>query len=142
MTIPRYIDPDDFMPDEAVWQFCTPRFRVVMFAEPEDMDPADSFEFDDDIEAVRSGAVEWFSASVVVYGPDGKVWGRDDLGGCAYERIRRDFVEAHWRSSVDGRNTLAMKARNTVICHYFPDMVRTAIAEAKARAISLQFVEG
>jgi hypothetical protein len=54
------------------------------------------------------------------------------LGGSVYESGKeREFWTAHHASTADGRNTLAQKARNTVICHYFPDMVRLAIKDAR-----------
>ena len=52
---------------ETVWEFRTKQFRVALEIWPEDMDPADSFEFQEDIDAVRTGAVEWFQATVSVY---------------------------------------------------------------------------
>ncbi len=156
MTIPTYIDPEDFEPSEAVWQFCTPRFRVVLFAEPEDMDPADSFSDERDIEAVRLGAVEWFSATVIVYGPDGEVWGRDDLGGCAYKSLREFYSSHRWQySRRQDRWITDPKSRAWKACEarrprradgsrmdggYFTDMVRTALGEARATALRLQHV--
>jgi len=155
MTIPRYIDPDDAHPYvDDVWQFQTPRSASCLFCELEDMDPADSFQFDDDIEAVRSGAVEWFQATVCVYGPDGTIWGRDDLGGCAYKTLR-EFYSAHrwqysrrqdrWITDPKSRSWKACEARRPrradgshMDGHYFPDMVRTAVAQAKAHALRLQ----
>lgn len=115
---------------EFVWTHETARFLVALHIEPEDMDPADSFQFEDDIEAVRSGAVEWFCAMVEVYGPEGELLGRDTLGGCAYETVR-EFYTSHRNPNPEQRNTLATKARGVCICHYFPDMVRTAISEAR-----------
>lgn len=35
-----------------IWRFETPRYTIGYWAEPEDMDPADSFQFEEDIEAV------------------------------------------------------------------------------------------
>lgn len=111
---------------EVVWTFWTARFRVELQIEPEDMDPADSFQFEDDIEAVRSGAVEWFQAVVVVYCDDRKVaW--DALGGCAYETVR-EFYQAHRGSDVMNRNCSVMRAAcgNVTIMHYFPGSCRRA----------------
>jgi hypothetical protein len=121
------------MRDNTIWSFETARFAVVCRAEPEDLDPADSFEFEDDIEFARSGdPAAWFCAVVEVREKEsGAVIGRDVLGGCSY-RSFADFTESHWDSPADGRNTFAVKARNTVIGHYFPDMVRVAIDEARA----------
>jgi hypothetical protein len=127
--------------DQALWSFETARFFVGFYAEPEEMDPADSFQFDDDIEAVRSGSVEWFSASVRVYlkGDDDN-WctdwtlvGRDDLGGCAYSSVR-EFYTSHRDPDPMNRNCSTMRAvrgENVVICHYFPGMVAEAISDAR-----------
>ena len=99
---------------ETAWEFRTKRFRVALEIEPEDMDPADSFQFADDIEAVRSGAVEWFQARVSVYLDDTRIaW--DCLGGCAYNSVR-DFYTSH-RQYKQG--------------DYFTDMVRGAIRQAR-----------
>jgi len=123
---------------ETVWEFETKRFRVALEIEPEEMDPADSFCFDDDIEAVRNGSVEWFGARVSVYLDDLRVaW--DYLGGCAYTTIR-EFYESHRDADPMNRNcTIMRRAWNGAndpnakisVCHYFPSMVREAIAEAR-----------
>lgn len=125
----------------TAWTFETIKFRVTLDIAPEEMDPADSFEFEDDIAAVRNGDVEWFQARVAVWlkTRDGETMiGADYLGGCAYENIKRDFVESHWRSPAESRNTLAMKAKNCVVCDYFPSMVRTAIGEARSSAAAIR----
>lgn len=116
---------------ETVWEFKTARFTVALEIEPEDMDPADSFEREDDIEAVRSGAVEWFQARVAVY-LDGKLIGADSLGGCAYNTVR-EFYESHRDPNPQNRNCSIMRATRgeITICHYFPDMVSIAIGEAR-----------
>src|SRR5580692_5237452 len=99
---------------ETVWEFKTARFRIALEIEPEDMDPADSFQFEEDIDAVRNGEVEWFCACVSVYLDDKRIaW--DCLGGCAYKTIR-EFYEAHRK----------YKERT-----YFGDMVREAISQAR-----------
>jgi hypothetical protein len=97
---------------DNLWSFNTSRFCVTCDATPEYTDPADAFCFDDDIEAVRSGAVDWFVARVRVT-MDGREIGADYLGGCAYARAS-DFVKGDNR---DG---------------YFRDMVRQALQEARA----------
>ncbi len=127
-------------PDDALWSFATTNFRIDCYAEPEEMDPADSFAFEDDIEAVRSGAVDWFGVAVIVTGPNGEQLGSDYLGGCAYTNAG-DFVTGHREGGPENRNCLATKARNVVICHYFPDMVRAAIAEARANFAKLGAVQ-
>lgn len=127
--------------DNAEWSFETARFFVGFFAEPEDMDPADSFQFEEDIEAVRNGDVEWFCASIRVYlKGDDDTWctdwreiGSDHLGGCAYNSIR-EFYTSHRDADPLNRNSSIMRAArgdNVAICHYFPSMVSEAIADAR-----------
>lgn len=96
---------------DTVWTFETANFRIALEVEPEEMDPADSFQFEEDIQAVRNGDVAWFCCTMSVY-KNGHRIGRDDLGGCAYKSVR-DFYKG------EGRNG------------YFRDMVRTAIADAR-----------
>ena len=99
---------------ETVWSFKTARFIVALEIEPEDMDPTDSFEFQEDIDAVRNGEVEWFCACVSVYLDDKRIaW--DYLGGCAYKSVR-EFYESH-RKYKQG--------------DYFTDMVHEACAMAR-----------
>lgn len=119
---------------DFVWTHETARFLVALSIEPEDdLDPADSFEFPEDIAAVRNGDVEWFRACVTVYGPEGEVLGSDSLGGCAYKTVR-EFYTAHRDPDAMNRNSSIMRAKqgqNVAICHYFPDMVRIAIKAAR-----------
>lgn len=118
--------------DEAVWSFETARFSVEFHAEQEDMDPADSFDNEEDIEFARSGdPARWFCAAVYVRLLEtGEVIGTDYLGCCSY-RSFREFYSSHRDRDPAQRNTLAMKANKMVIGHYFPDMVREAIAGAR-----------
>lgn len=122
--------------DSAEWSFETARFFVGFYADAEDMDPADSFGRDDDIEFAREDiAGHWFSAAVRVFlksdSPyDWKEVGADHLGGCSYNSIE-EFYTSHRNPDPANRNTLANKDKGIVICHYFPDMVRIAIAEAR-----------
>lgn len=122
---------------ETVWTFAIGAIRVALEIEPEDMDPADSFEFDEDIEAVRSGAVEWFAARVSIY-KNGHRIGVDTLGACAYYSIE-EFFTAHRDSDPMSRNCSIMRAArgNVTICHYFPDMVCQAVADAR-KTLSLE----
>lgn len=116
---------------ETVWEFKTARFRVALEVSPEDMDPADSFEFQDDIDAVKSGTVEWFCATVAVY-LDGRKVGSDSLGGCAYNTVK-EFYTSHRDPDPMNRNCSIMRAKRgkVSIGHYFPDMVAEAISDAR-----------
>lgn len=125
-------------PDEAAWYFETARYLVTLHVEPEEMDPAESFQFDEDVEAVRSGAVEWFCAVVTVWEWDAgaEEWCEltgDSLGGCAYKTVR-EFYTAHRGPDPMDRNSSIMRAArgdNVCICHYFPSMVTEAVGLAK-----------
>lgn len=118
--------------DAIIWQFDTANFRVICHAEVEDMQPDFSEEADNAFAA--DGGAHWFCAFVSVwYGTDEnrlEYLGHDCLGGCSY-RSFNEFVTSHRCADPENRNTLAMKARNVSICHYFPDMVREAIAAAR-----------
>lgn len=120
------------MYEETVWSFKTRNFTVELRISPEDMDPADSFQFDEDIEMVRSGAVEWFCARVVV-SKNGHEIGSDSLGGCAYRTIE-EFYTSHRDPNPMHRNSTVFRAahgQNAAICHYFPSMISEAIADAR-----------
>jgi hypothetical protein len=67
--------------------------------------------FDEDVEAINEGRVDWFVARVRVT-LDGREIGSEYLGGCAYTNAT-DFVEGENRNG------------------YFRDMVRAALAEAR-----------
>jgi len=114
-------------PRDALWTFETENLAVCYFALPEDLDPADSFESDEDIEAVRSGAVDWFCACVAVYAKtDEPSWrwpelASDYLGGCAYKSAA-SFAEGENRSG------------------YFRDMVREACSNARAELRRLKTI--
>lgn len=96
---------------ETLWTFETARFSITCDVTPEDMDPADSFDDQEAIEEIRSGALDWFQARVRVT-LDGQEIGTDYLGGCAYRRAL-DFVTGEDRNG------------------YFRDMVREAVSEAR-----------
>lgn len=118
--------------EDAFWRFETARFSVEFHALPEDLDPADSFDFPEAVEFASSGdPAAWFCACVLVRDVEtGEVLGRDILGGCSYNSFE-EFISSHRDADPANRNTLALKAQNTVICHYFPDMVAEAITDAR-----------
>ena len=106
---------------ENIWSFQTERFWVTCDVAPEDLDPAGQFDNAEDIEAIRSGAVDWFVARLRVT-LDGAEIATEYLGGCAY-RCAADFARKEHR---DG---------------YFRDMVRGACQQARrtlARAPKLR----
>jgi len=131
------------MKSEAVWTFETARYRIALEIVPEDMDPADSFESAEDIEAIHNGTVEWFQAMVAVYlkatnGPDIRI-GYDTLGACAYATVR-EFYTAHRDPDPMNRNCSIMRGKrgdNVFVGHYFPDMVAQAVKDARANIARL-----
>lgn len=126
---------------DTVWSFSTKEFLVALEISPEEMDPADSFEFEDDINAVRNGHVEWFCARVAVY-KNSHLVGSDTLGGCAYNTIE-EFYTSHRNSDPMNRNCTIMRKKfsdKMTICHYFPSMVQQAIDDART-TLGLRTVE-
>jgi flavin-binding protein dodecin len=126
---------------EQIYSFDTASLHVVAYAEPEEMDPADSFEFDEDIEAVRNGDVEWFSVKVEVkHNYTGALLGFSSLGGCAYKSVD-EFTTGHRNPDPMSRNCSVMRDKqggNVSTCHYFPDMIREACDEARANLRKLR----
>lgn len=102
--------------DNEIWRFETARYAVTCHALVEDCDPADSFQFEDDIAFARSAngyGPQWFMACVrVVNTETGIELGTDYLGGCSYNSFD-EFVTPQKSG-------------------YFPDMVRGAIRETRA----------
>lgn len=105
---------------ETIWQFQTANFCVTCDVAPEEMDPADSFCCQDDIDAVRTGAVDWFMVRVQV-SLGANVLGEDYLGGCAY-RNASDFARGADR---DG---------------YFRDVVRAVIGDARKKLSTIRLL--
>jgi hypothetical protein len=114
-----------------IYSFKTESFEVRGYAEPETMDPAD--QLDEEAAAdIEAGNSEWFRVRVEVL-KNGHVIGYDTLGGCHYGSVR-EFFTSHRDPDPMNRNCSIMrKARgdNVAICHYFPDMVKQAIADAR-----------
>ena len=122
---------------EEMWRFSTPNYTVAAEVAPCEDDPADSFEFDDDIQAVRDGSVDWFDVRVRVLAR-GREIGADYLCCCAYTTAD-EFFTGHRDPDPLNRNSSVMRAvrgENVAICHYFPSMVSEAIRKARATAIS------
>lgn len=161
MYAPKQIDPDDRALSldraDALWQFNTANYSIAFFAEPEDLDPSDSFSDPRDIEFANDGdPAHWFCAVVAVYGPDGSRVAFDTLGGCSYGSFR-EFYSAHrwqysrnqgkWITDPKSRAWKACEARrprredgSRMDGHYFPQMVRAALNEARATDLKKQFV--
>jgi hypothetical protein len=127
------------------WRFDTPRYTVAFWAEEEDMAPEDGMEFPEDVEFARQDdPAHWFCAFVGVFKSTDPSLHDDDnwygcvsysvLGGCSYNSFR-EFYAGHRQGGPENRNCLATKARNVAVCHYFPDMVRQALSEARSHEI-------
>lgn len=94
---------------ENIWSFKTDRFTIECSVAPEDVAPEDCFEFQDDIDAIREGRLEWFTVRTRVLMDHQFEVGCSYLGACAYQDAK-DFIG-------DG---------------YFRDMIREAISETRA----------
>lgn len=115
---------------ETIWEFETKNFRVSLAVGPCDEDPRDHFEFPEQLDfAMSDDPAHWFDAAVHVH-CNGITVGSDYLGCCSYNSFD-EFISGHRDADPENRNTLAQKAKNTVVCHYFPDMVNSAIANAR-----------
>ena len=115
---------------DTLWKFATTRFSIVCTAEEEwDVDLSWD-ETGETAEKLASGEYVVFCAKVAVY-LDGREVAADYLGQCIYDRSP-DFVTAHRGPDPMNRNcTIMRKVRGDIsICHYFPDMVSIAVAEA------------
>lgn len=118
---------------EEVWRFETANLSVVLEVTPCTDDPAESFEFPEDIEAINSGLVDWFNARTRVLTKAGEELGADYLGSCSYNSVR-EFFTSHRTADALNRNCSVMRevrGQNVVICEYFPSMVREAIRSAR-----------
>ena len=116
------------------WRFRTARFTVEFSIERDHGYCYDGDDPDGEVQAkLDSGEYVAFDSVVEIYldGGDEPI-ATDYLGGSVYaDGEESEFWRAHWDSPAEYRNTLAQKAAGRVICHYFPDMVRQAIAEAR-----------
>lgn len=118
-----------------VWRFKTKRFTIFLELERERKYKYEGDDPDGETQArIDNGEFVAFSATVQIYLDDSdNEIASNSLYGCIYDAGRvYEFVTDHWNSPPEYRNTLAMKAQNKVICHYFPDMVREAVAEARS----------
>ena len=118
---------------ETVWTFKTARFLVSLAIAQDYGYQYDGDDPDGETQAkLDNGEYVAFDSRVTVE-LDGRVIGEDNLGGSVYGANEcSEFWRAHWNSAAKYRNTLAQKYRHCVICHYFPDMVAQAVAEARA----------
>lgn len=124
---------------ETVWSFKTRNFTVRLNLEPE-YEPIDVDDDGETAEAVERGDYLYFCAVVEVR-YHGCTIGENVLGCCIYESAE-DFYASHRDRDPMNRNCSVMRAArgNVVICHYFPDMVRQAIAEARKTLLGTPYI--
>lgn len=102
----------------AVWRFQTARFEVQLRIERDHNYCYDGVAFDSEVRVLL----------------DGDEIASDHLGSSVYAASKEsDFWTAHRDSNPMNRNCSIFRAvhPNTSICHYFPDMVRSAIKDAR-----------
>lgn len=119
----------------TVWSFKTDKLEVVLILERDY-----NYRYDGDDEngetqsALDSGEYVAFDSRVEVL-MGGERIGFDLLCGCVYSAEDMvDFYTAHRSTDPVNRNCSIMRAKNgekSTICHYFPDMVREAVREAR-----------
>jgi hypothetical protein len=137
----------------TVWTFKTKRFRVSL-----DLQRDHSYRYDGEDEngetqaALNSGEFVAFDSKVTVEF-DGEEIAADYLGGSVYGADNvANFYTEHRSADPLNRNCTIMRAANGGNCsigHYFPDLVRQAIGEAreamqerKREAESLPYIRG
>lgn len=116
---------------------CMYRFRIGRFEVRADTAPADDLDLSwcetgETADKLESGQWEAFDTCVSVWLKGAKI-GEDWLCGSIYE-TPADFFSDHRSADPMNRNCSVMRAArgdNVVIGHYFPDMVREAVAAAR-----------
>jgi hypothetical protein len=113
-----------------VWEFKTARFVVALEIQRDRGYQYDGDDEDGETQAkLDSGEYVAFDSCVVVEF-DGEEIARDSLCGSVYASGETsEFWTAHRTSAPEGRNY--QPGQNYVVCHYFPDMVRTACEAAR-----------
>jgi hypothetical protein len=119
--------------ETEMFRFETANFIVRATIQP-DNDVDTSFDETGETDAkLSSGEYQSFGTIVRVATRDGIELGCDSLWGSIYANPR-DFFADHRNSDAMNRNSSIMRAaqgENVAICHYFPDMVREAIRDAR-----------
>ncbi len=119
----------------TVWKFAIGRVSVELEINQEQF-----YQYDGDDEngetqsAIDAGEFVAFHSTVRVY-IDNLECAAEGLGGSVYEFGKEsEFWTAHRDPDAMNRNCEAMRAargENVIICHYFPGMVKEAIAAAR-----------
>ena len=121
---------------ETLWEFETDNFLIKLEISPSEC-PDTSWMDEEQLAEYESDNLVFFDSTCTVYGPRREILGQDHLGESCYyseEAYNGEFVKAHRNKNPMNRNCSIMRAKkggNVSICHYFPDMVRIAVAEAR-----------
>lgn len=113
-----------------VWEFRTRNFRVILEIEKERGYVYDGDDPDGETQAkLDSGEYVAFSSKVSVI-HDCEEIGADYLSGSVYGADEiAEFWQSHRTSPAEFRNSIDRPG--ICFCHYFPDMVKTALNEAR-----------
>lgn len=116
------------MRHERLWSFKTKNFKVILDCAPEDC-PDLSWADEETLDKLERGVYVnvMFRVRVLHHGRE---IGSAILGNSVYENVR-EFGTAHRDPDPANRNCMATNAKHS-IGHYFPDMVREAINEARS----------
>lgn len=122
------------MANHIAWTFRTARFCVSLEINEDVQQVYDGDDENGETQAaLDTGKLVMFDSRVCVY-LDGRLIGYECLGAsCYFADDVASFWTAHRDSDPMNRNCSIMRAKrgNCAICHYFPDMVRIAINEAR-----------
>lgn len=122
---------------ETVWKFEIGRVRVLLNIEPEHGYQYDGHDPKKKIQSKLDSGEYVAFGSIVTVEMDGETIGEDSLWGSVYSLgTIAEFWTAHRDRNPMNRNCSIMRANHPAgpkvsICHYFPDMVREAIREAR-----------
>ena len=118
----------------TVWSFKTKRFEIRLEIERDYNYQYDGDDENGEVQSkLDSGEFVAFDSSVIVFF-DGDMIAWDSLCGSVYDyREISEFWQAHRGPDPMDRNCSEMRAArgNIGICHYFPDMVRSAVKDAR-----------
>jgi hypothetical protein len=135
---------------ETVWQFKTERFVVKLSVTPEFGYRYDGDDEDGEVQhKLDTGEYIAFESELSIE-LDGVEIAADYLGGSVYSWHNvHEFWTAHRGRNPMNRNCSIMRAawsaktggqNNVGIGHYFPDMIRTACKEARAKLAELNTI--
>ncbi|MEY9235380.1 hypothetical protein ABIF78_007703 [Bradyrhizobium japonicum] len=121
-----------------MYRFETARF-IVRAIIRNDCDMDTSWMDEETKANIACGLWQAFGTIVTVETKDGIKLGSDSLWGSVYENPA-EFFSDHRSADPMNRNCSAMRAArggNVRICHYFPDMIRQAVSDARKRLANM-----